>query len=234
MAESGTQVQPDGWALPSELDRLAAGLADQPRVAGLVGSRPERGARQAAVLILIEDRPAGPAILFVERSQQLRNHAGQIAFPGGGVEPGDVDLAAAALREAEEETGIDRTAVTVLGLFPAAHVAVSGFDVSAVIGWWHTPGPVSAADPREVESVRMIAVDDLADPANRARVRHPSGYTGPAFTIGDWLIWGLTAHFVDGVLDLGGWARPWDSGRTRSIPERYLTDRRDVGGADAH
>lgn len=234
MAEPIDPVAPPEITDPPEpLARLVAGLTDRPRLAGIVGSRPGRGARQAAVLILIEVRPTGPAILFVERSRQLRNHAGQIAFPGGGIEPDDVDLADAALREAGEETGLDRRGVAILGAFPAAHVAVSGFDVSAVIGWWHTPGPV-APDPSEVESVRVIDVAELTEPANRAQVHHPSGYVGPAFIIDDWLIWGLTAHFVDGLLDLAGWTRPWDRDRTIEIPERYLTDRRNVGGTDAH
>ncbi|GAB3752218.1 CoA pyrophosphatase [Microlunatus parietis] len=222
-------------APPPELARLAEGLTDQARLDGVVGLRPGRGGRRAAVLILIEVGLDGPAILFLKRSRQLRHHAGQIAFPGGGVDPTDVDLVAAALREAEEETGLDRSGVTVLGVSPAAHVAVSGFDVSAVVGWWHAPSPVAAVDPREVETVRMIPVAELTEPRNRARVRHPSGYTGPAFRIDDWLIWGLTAHFVDGILELGGWARPWDESRTVEIPERYLTDRRDTSGdVNAH
>ncbi len=234
MAEPADRSTLDFTNLPESLSRLREGLTDRPRLADIVAARPGRGVRPAAVLILIATGADGPSILFVERSRQLRNHAGQIAFPGGGVEPNDLDLADTALREASEETGLDRSGVAVLGAFPAAHVAVSGFDVSAVIGWWHTPGPVSAADPREVESVRVISIAELTDPASRALVHHPSGYIGPAFTIDDWLIWGLTAHFVDGVLDLAGWTRPWDRDRVLEIPERYLTDRQDVGGTDAH
>jgi hypothetical protein len=97
-------------------------------------------------------------------------------------------------------------------------------------------------DPREAASVEVVPVAFLTDPANRARVRHSSGYTGPAFQVGDHLIWGLTAHLLDGLLDLAGWQRPWDRRRTTPIPPRYLTAlakpdskaRPDRGGPDAH
>ncbi|MFP5283648.1 MAG: NUDIX hydrolase [Actinomycetes bacterium] len=212
----------------------AAGLTDWASL------RPAVGARAAAVLILVADGSAGPEILFVERAATMRTHAGQIAFPGGAVDPSDADLAATALREAQEETGLDPTGVEVLGALPPAHVAVSGFDVTAVVGWWHTPSPVGVADPREVAAVHILGAAELVRPAFRASVRHPSGYTGPAFEVRGLLIWGLTAHLLDGLLQLAGWDEPWDRHRLVSIPERYLRDRRrtggrtDLGGHDAH
>ena len=196
--------------------------------------RPGIGARAAAVLVLIGEGGIGPEVMFIERAAGMRTHAGQIAFPGGAADPGDVDLADTALREAAEETGVDRRGIDVLGLLPAAHVDVSGFDVTAVIAWWRRRSPVAAIDPREAASVEVVPVSVLTDPANRARVRHPSGYTGPAFQVGTHLIWGLTAHLLDGVLDLAGWQRPWDSRRTIEIPARYLTGLPDRGGPDAH
>ena len=165
----------------------------------------------------------------------MRTHAGQIAFPGGAADADDLDLADTALREAAEETGLDRSGIEVLGALPPAHVEVSGFDVTAVIAWWREPGPVAVMDSREAASIDIVPVAVLTDPAHRARVRHPSGYTGPAFEVNGHLIWGLTAHLLDGVLDLAGWQRPWDRRREVSIPARYLTDRRpDGGGPDAH
>ena len=186
------------------------------------------------MLILIADGEQGPEILFVERPTTMRTHAAQIAFPGGAADPGDADLADTALREAYEETGVDRDGIEVLGLLPPAHVAVSGFDVSGVIAWWWQPSPVLAVDPGEVASVLVVPVAHLVDAANRFLVHHPSGYVGPAFQIDDHLIWGLTGHLLDGVLDLAGWQRPWDERRTIEIPERYLTSLRDRGGPDAH
>jgi 8-oxo-dGTP pyrophosphatase MutT (NUDIX family) len=199
-----------------------------------VAVRPGVGARAAAVLILIAEGDRGPEILFVERPATMRTHAAQIAFPGGAADPGDADLAETALREAYEETGVDRDGIEVLGLLPPAHVAVSGFDVTGVVAWWREPRPVLAVDPQEVASVLVVPVDRLVDPANRFRVYHPSGYAGPAFQIDDHLIWGLTAHLLDGVLDLAGWQRHWDQRRMREVPERYLTSLRDRGGPDAH
>ena len=128
------------------------------------------GGRPAAVLILIGTGPDGPEILFVERATTLRKHAGQIAFPGGAADPTDADLADTALREAYEETGVDRAGIQVLGSLPPVHVAVSGFDVTAVVGWWHTRSPVGVADPREVASVEMVSVADLTRAEHRAQV----------------------------------------------------------------
>jgi 8-oxo-dGTP pyrophosphatase MutT (NUDIX family) len=218
-------------ARPDWLQPLTEALADPARLTPVVAVRPEVGARKAAVLILIGD---GPQVLFVERPTTMRTHAAQIAFPGGAADPGDVDLAATALREANEETGVDPAGIEILGQLPPAHVAVSGFDVTGVVGWWAQPSPVSAVDAREVASVLVVPVARLVDPANRAQVHHPSGYTGPAFSIDGHLIWGLTAHLLDGVLDLAGWQQPWDLERRVKIPARYLTGRPDRGGPDAH
>ena len=220
-----------GLAAPDWLRPLTDALADPARLPPVVGVRPAKGARAAAVLILIGD---GPEILFVERPSTMRTHAGQIAFPGGAADAGDADLADTALREAVEETGVDRSGIDVLGQLPPAHVEVSGFDVSGVVGWWARRSPVSAVDPREVATVLVVPVAVLVDEANRARVQHPSGYSGPAFVVDDHLIWGLTAHLLDGVLQLAGWQRPWNADRLLEIPARYLTGRPDKGGPDAH
>jgi 8-oxo-dGTP pyrophosphatase MutT (NUDIX family) len=220
---------------PEWLSDLTEALAQQSRLNQVVAIRPGVGARPAAVLILIGDGPEGPEIMFVERAAGMRTHAGQIAFPGGAADADDHDLAETALREAAEETGVDRSGIEVLGVLPPAYVEVSGFDVTAVIAWWREPSPVAVIDPREAASIDIVPVVVLTDPAHRARVTHPSGYTGPAFEVNGHLIWGLTAHLLDGVLDLAGWQRPWDRRREVPIPARYLTDRRpDRGGPDAH
>ena len=221
-------------AAPDWLGTLTEALANPARLSPVVAVRPGTGARAAAVLILIGHGPSGPEILFVERPTTMRTHAAQIAFPGGAADPGDADLADTALREAAEETGVDRTGIEVLGQLPPAHVEVSGFDVTGVVGWWARRSPVTAADPREVASVLLVPVAVLVDPANRARVRHPRGYIGPAFVVEDHLIWGLTAHLLDGVLGLARWQRPWNADRMIEIPARYLTGRPDRGGPDAH
>jgi 8-oxo-dGTP pyrophosphatase MutT (NUDIX family) len=220
---------------PEWLRDLTDALSQQSRLDQVVALRPGVGARPAAVLILIGDGPAGPEIMFVERAPDMRTHPGQIAFPGGAADADDHDLADTALREAAEETGVDRSGIEVLGVLPPAYVEVSGFDVTAVIAWWREPSPVAVMDSREAASIDIVPVAILTDPAHRARVRHPLGYTGPAFEVNGHLIWGLTAHLLDGVLDLAGWQRPWDPRRVVEIPVRYLTDSRpDHGGPDAH
>lgn len=225
---------------PDWLAPLTQALADPGRCEEVVARRPGRGARSSAVLILLGEGSRGPEVLMVERAATLRSHPGQIAFPGGAVDDDDVDLADTALREAVEECGVDRDHVQVLGTLPPVYVAVSGFDVTAVLGWWRRPVPLRPQDLAEVASVLRVPVADLVDPAHRVQVRHPSGYTGPAFQVAGHLVWGLTANLLDGVLDLGGWTRPWDRDEMVAIPPRYLRARVaadsavEPGGPDAH
>lgn len=169
--------------------------------------------RESAILILFADGPDGPDVLLIERSQRLRSHSGQPAFPGGGAEPDDDTLITTALREAQEETGVNPADVTVIGTLPRLFVPVSGFVVTPVVAHWHRPGPVHAADPLEVARVLRVPVRDLVDPANRVRWRHPRGYMGPGFEVGGLLVWGFTAQLIDDLLRLLQWDEPWDEHR---------------------
>lgn len=217
-----------GHPLPSWLTPLVQGLGDADRLQAIGKVRPAGQGRRAAVLILLGMGECGPQMLFLERSSTMRHHPGQIAFPGGSADPDDVDLVATALRETTEETGAGATGITVFGALPPAAVAVSGFDVTPILAWWHTPEPVGVVDPAEVAAVHLVPIADLVDPSRRAQVRHPSGYVGPAFEVDGVLIWGLTAHFTDAVLTLGGWQQPWDQDRVVPIPPRHLLDRQQL------
>lgn len=205
----------------------------------VVAARPGLGetARQAAVLALFSTIADELHLTVVERAHTLRNHAGQIAFPGGGVDPTDAGVEAAALREADEEIGLRADTVRIIGCLPPAHVAVSGFDVTTVVGWWVEPHDVYARDRREVESVHHLPVSHLVDPEHRRIARHPSGFRGPCFLADDLFIWGLTAHLIDGILNLAGWAKPWNRARQVEIPSRFMREqarREESGEANAH
>lgn len=174
---------------------------------------PDDGGTAAAVLILLGADDNGPSVLVMQRAETLRHHAGQPSFPGGIAEPGDTDLSDTALREAAEEVGLDRDSVTVVTTMPELWIGVTNYRVTPVLAWWHSPHPVSPVSIGEVATVAYLPVAELANPANRLRARHPSGYIGPAFSMGGLLIWGFTAGVLDAVLRLGGWEQPWD--RTR-------------------
>jgi 8-oxo-dGTP pyrophosphatase MutT (NUDIX family) len=201
---------------PAWLRDLAAAAAvmDVPRIM----RPPAAGGRRSAVLVLFGDGPDGPDLLFIQRGEGLRRHAGQPAFPGGAIEDDDGGPVAAALREATEETGLDPAGVEVLGRLPELFIAHSQFRVIPVLAWWREPSAVRPADAGEVAAVERIPVADLADPRYRVTLHHPSGRTGPAFRVGSMLIWGFTALLVDRLLALSGWERPWDATAIHELP----------------
>jgi 8-oxo-dGTP pyrophosphatase MutT (NUDIX family) len=185
---------------------------------------PSEGGRKSAVLMLFAEGSTGPDLLLIERSHTLRDHAGQPAFPGGSLDPEDSDAVDAALREAEEEVGLSRDDVSVLANLPTVWIPVTGFVVTPVLGWWHSPAPVAPVDRAEVAAVVRVPIAELADPANRIRVRHPSWWVGPAFTVHGLLVWGFTAGLIDTLLRLGGWEQPWQPGELRELPPRGTVD----------
>jgi 8-oxo-dGTP pyrophosphatase MutT (NUDIX family) len=180
---------------------------------------PAEGGRRSAVLVLFGAGAAGPDLLYIQRNEGLRRHAGQPAFPGGKIEDGETPVAAA-LREAAEETGLDPAGVDVLTTLPELFVVASQFRVIPVLGWWRVPSAVRPADIGEVAAVERISVADLADPAHRAMLRYPTGHHGPAFRLGSMTIWGFTGLLTARLLALGGWERPWDASNVVELPKK--------------
>ncbi|WP_423720960.1 NUDIX hydrolase [Arthrobacter caoxuetaonis] len=185
-------------------------------------------ARAAAVLILFGVLDEHPArfhadavpddldVLFVERASTLNSHPGQIAFPGGAVDDSDTDAIAAALREANEETGLDPSGVRILGALPEVGLPVSNFLVTPVLGWWDKPTPVDVVDEAESASVFRVPVADLLDPANRRTTVVARGgqvHRGPAFLVNGVVVWGFTALILDDLFNQLGWTLPWDTSR---------------------
>ena len=209
----------------TESDREAPGwLRDLAATAAVmevpeIARPPASGGRRSAVLVLFGDAARGPDLLYIQRSEGLRRHPGQPAFPGGKIEASDDGPIAAALREAVEETGLDPAGVDVLTTLPEMFIPRSEFRVVPVLGWWRTPSAVRPTDIGEVAAVERIGVAELADPANRLMMRFPGGRSGPAFSIGPMLIWGFTALLTDRLLALGGFERPWDADTIRALPD---------------
>jgi 8-oxo-dGTP pyrophosphatase MutT (NUDIX family) len=214
--------RPDG--LPGWWEPLLTGVRSARTEDFTTLRAPASGGRASAVLVLLgEQQPDRPDLLVLQRAATMRNHAGQAAFPGGAADPSDADPAATALREANEEVGLDPASATVLATLPELYIPVSGFVVTPVLAWWHAPHPVHVRQPAEVAHVARLPIAELVDPANRLRVRHPSGWVGPAFQVRGMLVWGFTAGVVSALLDMAGWSRPWQPGRLLELPDTPVT-----------
>jgi 8-oxo-dGTP pyrophosphatase MutT (NUDIX family) len=163
---------------------------------------PARDPVPAAVLVACMPAPGGPAVVLTRRSARLRHHPGQIAFPGGRVEAGDGGPVGAALREAEEEIGLPRSAAEVLGTLPE-HRTVTGFAVTPVLAWV-ADGFAPRPDPAEVAEVFALPLAVAADPANyRIEQRLWRGQRRRYYVLpwGPWYVWGATARILRGLAE---------------------------------
>jgi 8-oxo-dGTP pyrophosphatase MutT (NUDIX family) len=217
--------------LPEFLQRLMASAAELP-LRHRMQERTET-ARRSAVLVLFGDGPQGPDVLLIEKSAHLRTHAGQPAFPGGGADNGDDYPVGTALREAQEEAGVDPAGVRVLGTLPEMFLGPSDNLVVPVVGWWAEPSELLVGDTREVARVARVPLAELTDPANRYRLRHPAGFLSPAFAVADMEVWGFTAGVLEAVLEAAGLARPWDTSDVRPIDPEKVTPGRVPGSVGA-
>lgn len=141
-----------------------------PEFAGDGGLASERAPAAAAVLVALVQRPEGWQVLLTRRTEHLRDHAGQISFPGGRSEPEDRDAAATALREAEEEVGLPPAQVQVVGALPV-YTTVTHFVVTPVVGVLETPAPLGdlALDRFEVAEAFEVPLPFLMNPAHHRR-----------------------------------------------------------------
>ena len=167
------------------------------------------------MLILLGPGADGYELVLIEKRSDLRSHAGQVAFPGGGIESVDVDPVAAALREAKEEVGVD----------PA-----SGHGARGAAGGAHPPQRlrrhlggrlVGGSGRRSSRSTSARWPPCTRWPSRTCSTRPTAapgciraGFSGPAFELGDLYVWGFTAYLLDGLFDLLGWTLPWDTART--------------------
>jgi 8-oxo-dGTP pyrophosphatase MutT (NUDIX family) len=178
--------------------------------------------RRGAVLMLFGEGD----VLLTERAHHMRSHPGQVSFPGGSVDPGETAVQAA-LRETWEEIGVDPGSVEVFGALPELWLPPSNFAVTPILGWWREPGPVRVASPDEVHQIHHVTLEELFAPEHRIQVRHPGGWTGPGFLIGDdkdVIVWGFTGGILTRFFSFLGWLPPVEDPPVHDLPDYMLAE----------
>lgn len=168
-------------------------------------AREDARARRSAVLLALFEQEGQIFLPFIRRSSQLRLHSGQIAFPGGGADPGDRSLVETALREAQEEIGLDPSEVKTLGVLPPMLTVVSNFLVVPVVAWLpHGLGRVQL-QLGEVDEQFSLPLAGLADPANfhsEIWTRDGQSRTIYFYDVAGYRVWGVTAYILRSFLTL--------------------------------
>ena len=167
------------------------------------GMRPH--ARKAAVLLGFFEQNEETYLAFIRRATTLRSHSGEIAFPGGSVDPTDSSPAMTALREAKEEIGLDPSRAEVLGIMPPVFTVVSNFLITPVIAYLAQGPGTLQLQPSEVDELILLPLQGLADPAilhteewERGGLRRTVYF----YDYGPYRIWGATARILNELLGL--------------------------------
>ncbi|OBE99802.1 coenzyme A pyrophosphatase [Mycolicibacterium elephantis] len=200
--------------------------------------------RDAAVLVLFSGPPKAGAdgkpedvdLLVTVRAATLRHHAGQAAFPGGAADPGDLTPVHTALREANEETGIDNQRLHPVATLERLFIPPSGFHVVPVLAYSPDPGPVAVVDEAETAIVARVPLRAFVNPKNRIMVYRKENtrrFAGPAFLLHEMLVWGFTGHVISAMLDVAGWAQPWNTEDVRELDEAMALVGHDAGYGEA-
>ncbi|VEG58165.1 NUDIX hydrolase [Mycolicibacterium aurum] len=200
--------------IPAE---VLAALTAANTTAAVSGTR-----RDAAVLVLFSGPQGGTEgslpedadLLVTVRASTLRHHAGQAAFPGGAADPGDLGPVHTALREATEETGLEPSRLHPLATLEKMFIPPSGFHVVPVLAYSPDPGPVAVVDDAETALVTRVPVRAFVNPQNRITVyrsQNTRRTAGPAFLLNEMMVWGFTGQIISAMLDVAGWAVPWES-----------------------
>jgi 8-oxo-dGTP pyrophosphatase MutT (NUDIX family) len=211
------------WLRPVEAAARSITVHDLTRFRVPEGAEP----RSSAVLMLFGESEHGPDLLLTERSHTMRSHPGQVSFPGGSVDPGETSVQTA-LREAQEETGLDPSGVEVFAELPRLWLPPSNFAVAPVLGWWRAASPVSVLSPDEVHAVYRVPISELRDPRHRITVAGPSGWRSPGFLIGpdhDVILWGFTGGVIARLFEFLGWIDDLPDAPEHEIPAYMLGGR---------
>lgn len=162
------------------------------------------GQELAGVLLLLFEHAGEPHVVFQKRTDHVRDHKGQVSFPGGAMDPGDADLLATALRETHEEIGAAPADVDILGRVDD-HLTISNFLVTPFVGWLsHYPYPWAFSDD-EVAYLLEVPLRHLLDPQNFVpdrRLINGKEYVLPSYQFGQDLIWGATARMLTNFLEI--------------------------------
>jgi 8-oxo-dGTP pyrophosphatase MutT (NUDIX family) len=162
-----------------------------------VSSRATPPVRAAVLVPLLHAADEEPtAVVLTRRRTDLRRHAGEISFPGGREDAQDTDLFATALREAEEEVGLPRDAVSLIGELPATPTYATNYVIYPYVGAIVAPERWEPS-PREVDAVLELSLEDLARAKTRTRLtRRGVTFETESYVIGEHLIWGATARIL--------------------------------------
>jgi len=169
-----------------------------------IGQQPDPPLPPAGVLLILHERPAGPHIIFQKRTDSVRDHKGQISFPGGATDPEDESVLQTALRETHEEIGVDPSDIEVFGQLDDM-ATISNFLVTPFVGWLQRYPYDWKFSDHEVAYLLEVPLAHLRDPRNLVpdrRVINGREYEFQSYQFGNGLIWGATARMLGNFLDI--------------------------------